>query len=412
METRLIQISAHSFVTGELIQHIPISIHSHQHNDQKAIRTVIAKSGCITLKISATGEISFRFGDSFGGLYHPTRKTGIILKDLKADKPDPQDNVVVQVCDWLTVYAFALTMGTPPNKKGYMQAVAATVTEANTKLRDFPHGLPGVKVTLKFDDRRIQNAWKEEQKKNATYKKRNRRLDQATYLFSLIALSITYYATKKFCRALAFGAATKLISSAIAWRFLKAAVTIFYWAAFKRGYLAGYTDPTDDSLEETSRDGGVLFNLCNLNLPMNGASYTLTALKPGYVFKPLRGRVFPDELDIHTMPHTLQAEPHENDAPKIKSDELEEKGRPIRLLKSLTIGASVALLTYYKTKCILQACRNGALTAPTALFILEGLYKKTINPFTIFGAPEITKKTTIAAPKTPDFKIIITPATS
>jgi hypothetical protein len=389
---------ARSFVSSNNIKDMRVNLYSPDAKadtaDSSILTTTTQSNGEFKLASASSNDLILEFQHWF---YHPTVKGGTQIPTDGINDPDPLKNLTIQIPDWISIYLFAFLLGATTTREGYFQGVCSNVTEANTTLRDFPHGLNGVKVELLFHDPKLQSAWKLEQSHDIDYRKMNNFLDKLTTLHSVGITLLAYYSFHKteaslktklthILAAIAIGLADKTIHALIAWRYYKDTITTFYLAAWKRGYLKGYTDPTNDRLTLTSKDGGVLFNLKNLKLPESGAKFTLVATKKGYRFEPISGYALPNKFVVFTHPQALTAAPTENDKPKIKAHDLEEKGRPIRLLKSLTLGSSVAIASYLKGQSVLRALTSGAITATVALFCLEGLYKKTINPRTIFGS--------------------------
>lgn len=404
---------ARSFASSEGIPKMLVTAHIEDekgHVDSNPVATTTTQAdGQFQLKTPVVNELILNFIHWF---YHPTVKCGIDIPASGINDQNPLKNLAMQVPDWLSIYCFALAMGAPPSKDGYIQGVSANVIESGTLLWDFPHGLPGVTVELIFDDPQLQEKWIALQKLDKANKKFNEQVDNS-WIHDAIAITTSLAATSFAYRktevspsqklnivlfTLAIALATKAITAIIAWRYYKQAVTTFYWDVWKSLYLKGYTYPGNNNLDCTSDDAGVFINLRNLPLPENGARFKLVAKKPGYEFNTVRGHAFKNKITIFTHPQTITAKPHPNDREKLKPGELEEKGRPARLVKSLAIGSGAAIATYFKSQQIVKAMAAGTLSAPIALFCLEGLYKRTINPLTIFGAPQFKPR----VPPTPN----------
>lgn len=273
---------------------------------------------------------------------------------------------------------FGFAMNTPLTREGKVQAVALTATDAGTTLRDFPHGLDGVRAELFFDDPQLQEKWLHVQGQRVINKFNNETINIAGNAVSILTALFLYSQMQKVWQSILAGVTAKTISAVIAWKYFVSVVVPFYWDVWKRWPLKDYTNPLNHDLEQTSRDGGILFNLKDLNLPSSGARFTIRATKPGVKFNEITGYAFPDTLTIYSPPYTLAVVPTPNAKPKTQDLSIpEQKGRPVRLVKSLGVGFLMSLMSYYLTRNTLKAGGCGGLSAVSTMLLLEFLYKKT-----------------------------------
>ncbi len=303
METRTTKVKAfaRSFLTTNALTDATVYAYELDAVDKNKINPVPIK----TLITDKNGDIEFDWPinkpvtlriEKPG--YHAIQSGIIPVPPEGINDPDRVKNISFQVpSSFLGVKGFAYAMHGKLTDDGKAQAVVATVAELGMTMDDLPQGCVGATAKLVFHDAKLQAQWEALLKRDPSTKKYKERLYATTNVVTAVSALAAYYHTRNLIKTLLTAVATKTITATIAWKYLNRAIHVFYFDVCKVWPLTNKTNPFERSLISVSPDGGVIFNLRDLELPLDGAKFTMKVTGPnGVLVSDGEGFAFPGIL--------------------------------------------------------------------------------------------------------------------
>lgn len=316
--------------------------------------------------------VSLRF--SMKG-YHTIQSGTIIVPEEGINHTEMVKNISFQVPSALiAVKGFAYAMNSATLKDGRIQCVVATIAEPNMTMDDLPQGCVGATAELKFHDETLQRQWLALQKRDRDAKDYNNKWKLVSRAAGLLSGLAAWYMTGHIIKSTMAAVAAGALSSILAWKFLIKVVRTFYFGVWKSGPLTHKTNPFDTELTSSSPDGGVLFNLKDLELPEEGAKFTIFVKGPNSTkINSVEGHAFPNILTNFSPPFCPTAQSMPEPSQRLMyGPSPDEKIIPKLVTKSGMFTTVAALGMYYKTRNPYLSFLTGLAMAPLSWTYLSG----------------------------------------